>query len=369
MGQVFSASENSIKESKETMEIENHPKNMTNEENSQIENPKEYSSDEDTTESENEEESEKEEVDSKLCQICSQKDSKYTCPGCLIKFCSVDCSKKHKEDTKCTGERSKTKYIDLKEFKNSDIVSDYHFLEDTKSLCENSNRHRSKNRIYHVETPDHIKFIQKRALAHQVLIRILSEGMYKRKTNTTSYINKDDEIFWKVEFKFGDEKITNEKTSENRKLFDLISEIFKDPLNKQKLHQFDSVFTQESMGFKILLSVEKQTSVKYIKDYPCYYELDFDKTLNENLKHKEIFEYPTFEVVLNSNLENYQLLPNEIKENIENDIKGEIGKVIRSLPRKFGKNKEQENNFKRKERNFSHKQHPSKHKKYDKTNK
>ena len=85
-------------------------------------------------------------------------------------------------------------------------------MEDTKSLCENSNRHRSKNRIYQIDTPEHIKFIQKRALAHQVLVRILSEGMYKRKTNTTSYINKDDEIFWKVELKFDNsEKIIKEK--------------------------------------------------------------------------------------------------------------------------------------------------------------
>ena len=148
-----------------------------------------------------------------------------------------------------------------------------------------------------------------------------------------------------------------------------MKEIFDDPINKQILHGFNSVFNLESIGFKILLSVEKQTSTKYIKEYPCYYELDLSKTLNENLMHKEIFEYPTFEIVLNSNVEKYLIIPNEITEKIQNDIKSEIGKVIRSLPRKFGKNKEQNENFKRKERNFSNKQYPNKHRKYENKNK
>lgn len=129
-------------------------------------------------------------TEDKNCQICTTNISKYQCPGCNIKFCSVNCCKKHKEDTKCTGERSKTVYIDLQNFKDSHLLSDYYYLEENKDKVENSNRFRTKNRVYTLETPEPVLFIQKRALSKGVLMTILPEGMSKRKTNTTNYINK-----------------------------------------------------------------------------------------------------------------------------------------------------------------------------------
>lgn len=59
----------------------------------------------------------------KLCQVCQKNSSKYTCPGCEIKFCSVNCCKQHKIQTKCTGERDKTKFIELSKFTDQDIRS------------------------------------------------------------------------------------------------------------------------------------------------------------------------------------------------------------------------------------------------------
>ena len=32
------------------------------------------------------------------CQVCSQAEAKYRCPGCDIRFCCVLCAKQHKED-------------------------------------------------------------------------------------------------------------------------------------------------------------------------------------------------------------------------------------------------------------------------------
>ncbi|KAF8486524.1 hypothetical protein JB92DRAFT_3090948 [Gautieria morchelliformis] len=33
-----------------------------------------------------------------LCEICSSQDMKYSCPYCLIQYCSVKCFKEHKEE-------------------------------------------------------------------------------------------------------------------------------------------------------------------------------------------------------------------------------------------------------------------------------
>ncbi|KAK7031526.1 hypothetical protein R3P38DRAFT_3313593 [Favolaschia claudopus] len=39
------------------------------------------------------------------CQICSENDSKYTCSGCAVVYCSVPCYKKHKEVSCAPGKR------------------------------------------------------------------------------------------------------------------------------------------------------------------------------------------------------------------------------------------------------------------------
>jgi hypothetical protein len=57
------------------------------------------------------------------CEVCKKEKSKYQCPGCKIYFCSVECNKTHKKESQCTGERDKTKYIDLKDFKDNDLIS------------------------------------------------------------------------------------------------------------------------------------------------------------------------------------------------------------------------------------------------------
>jgi hypothetical protein len=136
-------------------------------------------------------------------------------------------------------------------------------------------------------------------------------------------------------------------------LKDLLKRIFGDPINAQKLFKFTSVFEYETSGFKILLPVEKQTSTKILKEFPAHYEMNLNKTLGDNLKWKEIFEFPVFEVVLNSEIENFSIVSVEQIKEIQKEVQVEIGKVIKSLPRKFGKNKETEhhhhNQHKRKE--------------------
>jgi hypothetical protein len=113
-------------------EKDNNQTNLEGNESNQLlseENDSVSEEDSETSSDENSDSSEEQnsEPESTQCQVCHQQTHKYTCPGCSIKFCSVVCSKKHKSETSCTGERSKTKFIDLKEFKNSDLSSGLNF--------------------------------------------------------------------------------------------------------------------------------------------------------------------------------------------------------------------------------------------------
>jgi len=75
-----------------------------------------------------------------LCIICQTATSKYRCPGCERRTCSLDCSRTHKELFRCDGQRKVTRYIALQDFTDGDLFHDIHFLSDIEKLCSNLKR-------------------------------------------------------------------------------------------------------------------------------------------------------------------------------------------------------------------------------------
>jgi len=67
---------------------------------------------------------------SQPCQICQSQNSKYTCPKCQIKTCSLTCSKSHKLSLNCTGIRNKSSYIPMNRYGWGSLMDDFCFLED-----------------------------------------------------------------------------------------------------------------------------------------------------------------------------------------------------------------------------------------------
>ncbi|EAU84533.2 hypothetical protein CC1G_00052 [Coprinopsis cinerea okayama7 len=68
-----------------------------------------------------------------LCSLCppsSRQPTKYTCPRCRTKTCSAPCSKRHKQETGCSGERNKAEYVSMKDYGWGAMMSDYTFLEE-----------------------------------------------------------------------------------------------------------------------------------------------------------------------------------------------------------------------------------------------
>ncbi|KAI8988560.1 hypothetical protein BDF20DRAFT_793526, partial [Mycotypha africana] len=65
-----------------------------------------------------------------LCQICKRNEWIYTCPRCHTRTCCLDCVRKHKKETSCSGIRDKVAYIPLQKYNESNMMSDYTYLED-----------------------------------------------------------------------------------------------------------------------------------------------------------------------------------------------------------------------------------------------
>lgn len=57
------------------------------------------------------------------CEVCGVVNAKYKCPGCFCQTCSLKCSKQHKLDTTCSGVRSRTHFVERKQYSEQDMMS------------------------------------------------------------------------------------------------------------------------------------------------------------------------------------------------------------------------------------------------------
>lgn len=64
-----------------------------------------------------------------LCSQCKSEQSKYTCPRCHARTCSLPCSKQHKFATGCTGVRDPVKYVPMNKYGWGNMMDDYSYLE------------------------------------------------------------------------------------------------------------------------------------------------------------------------------------------------------------------------------------------------
>ena len=65
-----------------------------------------------------------------LCSICNKNHSKYTCPRCSFRTCSLPCSSTHKTRDGCSGIRNKVEYVPMNQYGWGTMMNDYVFLED-----------------------------------------------------------------------------------------------------------------------------------------------------------------------------------------------------------------------------------------------
>lgn len=72
------------------------------------------------------------------CQICCDEDSKYTCPNCLKKYCSLVCYKLHKEQAVCVKEEVISEIETLQKQNNLGLEENELLSENTLALLKGS---------------------------------------------------------------------------------------------------------------------------------------------------------------------------------------------------------------------------------------
>lgn len=76
----------------------------------------------------------------KPCEVCQQPTSLYRCPRCLTITCSLQCCVEHKLKKGCNGKRNRAAYCAIENFTDSQLASDYHFLEDVLNVTQSGQR-------------------------------------------------------------------------------------------------------------------------------------------------------------------------------------------------------------------------------------
>lgn len=236
-----------------------------------------------------------------LCEVCDYNEAKYTCPKCEVKTCCIKCVNIHKKELECTGIRDKTKFIPIKEMTKTDFMSDYTFLEECTRYVSDRKRDQLKRHTrYNKSLPTHMFKLRCGANERKIKLRFLLPIFSKHKSNTTFYDWKSKIIFWRIEWIFvnaGNLKFVDERCNEQVKLYELVDKYMapNDPNQSDFIRKSLAYYQSQGIsGVRVLLKAEGIRNSKH-----RFFDLDLEKTLNENLAGKTIVEFPIIYIIYN----------------------------------------------------------------------
>ncbi|XP_015868093.3 uncharacterized protein LOC107405507 [Ziziphus jujuba] len=232
--------------------------------------------------------------ESTFCEECKSNPSKYKCPGCSIRSCSLQCVKAHKQRTGCTGKRNQTQFVPLSQFDDKQLLSDYNMLEEVKRVAESAQRMRyNLCRYNYFRLPYHLRSLRNAASSRRTKLLFLPSGMSKREKNQTRYDQRKKSIYWTIEWQFhsADVVLLDHGVNENMNLCSAIGNHLKPgpwnhPLRKFCEEQLDHL---------------KFFICKYPKGSKSpFYELDSTIPIRQQFANLVILEYPVIYVFLPS---------------------------------------------------------------------
>ncbi|KAK6460844.1 hypothetical protein DFJ63DRAFT_336771 [Scheffersomyces coipomensis] len=256
-----------------------------------------------------------------LCSICHINTYKYKCPACGSKTCSIECVKRHKKQTECSGIADHTKFVPRKELSSdtTHLNRDYNFLlnldrriqvgkDDARSNAKNvfkrkfNNPNLAKNKRFKstiAEQSDKRIAIIEKYFPHMnqnyttkrqnTLVIQLPPGMSRSNSNKTGYDKKSGSFTWTVEWILlgndGEEKA--KFLSYRLKEHLIISEALPMNIINNKNDAENNI--EKDQLFFYFDNVINFKNTKY-----SMFEVDKTKTIADTLQDRMVLEYPTF---------------------------------------------------------------------------
>lgn len=248
-----------------------------------------------------------------VCEICKSIESKYVCPKCACITCSAECVRAHKRTRQCDGVRPKSELIPAAELSLIHLLKDYSLLENTSLCVERSARLLSKHTHTHAHTyvyrydknskRPYIHKLKELCIKRNIQLNICPiELMDIRKNNTTAIVGKHkNKIAWKLQWILPAHRITfyDKRVSEENTLSDALYQTILKHRECENEHKdvFKHILHQGLDKYIILM---KQKEDGYIR-------LDSNQSIESNLSHTTIIEFPTFLIITESDLSQYTI--------------------------------------------------------------
>ncbi|KAF9359424.1 hypothetical protein BGX26_012324 [Mortierella sp. AD094] len=288
------------------------------------------------------------------CEVCGISTAKYKCPGCFCQTCSLKCSKQHKLDTTCSGVRSKTHFVERKQYSEKDMMSDYNFLEEVgrtvdnaardnlkrdggsnpnkkRILGANSNNNNNKNNKRGRNQQNNNKngaredeneddsitkisltaaqelekqgaegsgsyrdkqLIMQAKKRHIHLIR-MADGLKKRKENNTHWRDKPNRILWTIEWLFPEMETSRRILEHKNEESKTLKDLLTGVLAKEESKDLLEKHPIDSLDRCQLFFVIPLRHA----NQPALYPLKNADSLQEAFKFKKVLEYPTILVL------------------------------------------------------------------------
>ena len=138
--------------------------------------------------------------------------SRYRCPACDARSCSLACVNKHKAERACSGVREVSTYRSIQKFDDALLVRDYRFLEGVARGVDSGKRGLRETERPAMTTRDSgltpgRQNLLRQARERGVQLELLPHGMRRQRENTTRYDARRQSIGWRVELRFVDEGV------------------------------------------------------------------------------------------------------------------------------------------------------------------
>ncbi|OWZ23240.1 hypothetical protein PHMEG_0001903 [Phytophthora megakarya] len=279
------------------------------------------------------------ETEMALCSGCGKSDVKYRCPRCERITCSLQCCVAHKKQVRqfdCNGKRDRTKFVQLKQFTDADLSSDFFFLEEVSRSTNSANRSRTQlnanarrytsNKKRKVATnqnvsapinpdipadwlarfPIAVQLFAEHSAKRGVALTLLAPGMSKRARNSSYMDTKKNTMYWRIEWTFPNAEVpvnqAEERANEKSTLFELLGKYLTPNQENVAIRGKLRKYAVSDWQNRILLLLRKEFTPA---SQPQYYRLDGSQSLESNLKRKAVVEFPVVTVVLTTDADKY----------------------------------------------------------------
>ncbi|KAI8892606.1 hypothetical protein BC833DRAFT_653565 [Globomyces pollinis-pini] len=228
------------------------------------------------------------------CCVC-QKKPKYTCPGCSLKSCSLDCVKQHKVLTSCDGVRDKVAFVPRSKYNINNLTSDYTLLENYSTMSDARARTNidlvkpNHNESQHISKKQ--KLFSKNLSDYQINIKFMPSRLSRSKTNQTRFQKNSSTFFWTLELAYKDANVTIVDHNISDK--SLIKNIVDNHLEERPGNSLNRLNLISYVGKSYFVYLKNELRKP---NEAKYYQLDLDSTLADSLRESTLIEFPTIEI-------------------------------------------------------------------------